>query len=365
MDNKKQPRRSTPRRKPQNRKRTKTSRKKASALKTNIVLLAILFGASAMLLTGRFLLVPPVAIERPPEESPAREPSGTAVEKPSGEKPVRQPAPARNPPEQPAAKPPEQPAAKPPEQPARQPAPLSPGTPPPEKPVPVEPKGTLVFVFDDAGHNLTQLQPFLELPFPCTIAVLPRLRYSAESARKIRSAGKECLLHQPMQAQNLAMDPGPGAIRKGMTPDEIRVIVRENIDEIAPVTGLNNHEGSLITADRTAMAAVFDIVSERGLYFLDSRTTSDTVAPVLARERNMQILERSVFLDNSQDRNAIMDAVYSGMKIAERRGSAIMIGHVWSNELAQILTEMYPELVSQGFSLSTIAKIAASDEGDQ
>jgi hypothetical protein len=53
------------------------------------------------------------------------------------------------------------------------------------------------------------------------------------------------------------------------------------------------------------------------------------------------------------------------MKIAERRGSAIMIGHVWSNELAQILTEMYPELVSQGFSLSTIAKIAASDEGDQ
>ena len=222
-----------------------------------------------------------------------------------------------------------------------------------------------MFVFDDAGHNLAQLQPFLELPFPCTIAVLPRLRYSAESARKIRSAGKECLLHQPMQAQNLAMDPGPGAIRKGMTPDEIRVIVRENIDEIAPVTGLNNHEGSLITADRTAMAAVFDIISERGLYFLDSRTTSDTVAPVLARERNMQILERSVFLDNSQDRNAIMDAVYSGMKIAERRGSAIMIGHVWSNELAQILTEMYPELVSQGFSLSTIAKIAASDEGDQ
>ncbi|HQB88551.1 MAG TPA: divergent polysaccharide deacetylase family protein [Treponemataceae bacterium] len=357
MDNKKQPRRSTHRRKPQNRKRTKTSRKKASALKTNIVLLAILFGASAMLLTGRFLLVPPVAIEHPPDESPGREPSGTAVEKPSGEKPVRQPAPVR--------KPPEQPAAKPPEQPARQPTPLSPGAPPLEKPVPVEPKGTLVFVFDDAGHNLAQLQPFLELPFPCTIAVLPRLRYSAESARKIRSAGKECLLHQPMQAQNLAMDPGPGAIRKGMTPDEIRVIVRENIDEIAPVTGLNNHEGSLITADRTAMAAVFDIVSERGLYFLDSRTTSDTVAPVLARERNMQILERSVFLDNSQDRNAIMDAVYSGMKIAERRGSAIMIGHVWSNELAQILTEMYPELVSQGFSLSTIAKIAASDEGDQ
>ena len=305
-----------------------------------------------MLLTGRFLLVPPVAIERPPDESPGRS-LGTRRKAPrkagSATGTCRN---RRNNRRETAGATGPQPT-------------FVPGAPPPEKPVPVEPKGTLVFVFDDAGHNLMQLQPFLELPFPCTIAVLPRLRYSAESARKIRSAGKECLLHQPMQAQNLAMDPGPGAIRKGMTPDEIRVIVRENIDEIAPVTGLNNHEGSLITADRTAMAAVFDIISERGLYFLDSRTTSDTVAPVLARERNMQILERSVFLDNSQDRNAIMDAVYSGMKIAERRGSAIMIGHVWSNELAQILTEMYPELVSQGFSLSTIAKIAASDEGDQ
>lgn len=245
------------------------------------------------------------------------------------------------------------------------PPPAAVPAPPPERPVPPEPVGTLIFVFDDAGYNLKQLQPFLDLPFPVTIAVLPGLRYSAEAARRIRAAGKDCILHQPMQAVNRSQDPGPGAILPGMQPERIRAIVRANIDEIAPVTGMNNHEGSLITSDITAMNAVLDIVAERGLYYLDSRTTPDTVVPSLARDRNMTIWERAVFLDNTQDRNTIMDAVYSGMKIAERRGSAIMIGHIWSNELAQILTEMYPEMVSQGFSLSTIARLAASDEGNE
>jgi polysaccharide deacetylase 2 family uncharacterized protein YibQ len=229
----------------------------------------------------------------------------------------------------------------------------------------VKPKGTLIFVFDDAGHNLAQLEPFLKLPFPCAIAVLPGLQYSREAARRIRAAGKEAILHQPMQALNLSMDPGPGAIRKDMSPDAIRTLVRKNLDEIGPVGGLNNHEGSLITADRSSMEAVLDVVSERGIFFLDSRTNAKTVVPAIARERDMTIWERAVFLDNSQDRSSIIEAVTSGMKIAERRGAAIMIGHIWSNDLADILNDMYPELVAQGFSLSTIAQIALNGDSDE
>lgn len=322
-------------------------------MQVNIIILAVIFSVSVMLLAGRFLFVLP---ELPHEtaaaekvESPAA--PETALSGPSAERTV----PEQNvPPQEQLPRRPQQETPVPPPEGART---------PPEKPVPAEPAGTLVFVFDDAGYNLKQLQPFLELPFPVTIAVLPGLRYSAEAARRIRAAGKDCILHQPMQAVNLSQDPGPGAILPGMQPDRIRAIVRANIDEIAPVTGMNNHEGSLITSDTTAMNAVLDVATERGLYFLDSRTTSETVVPSVARARNMIIWERAVFLDNSQDRTTIMDAVYSGMKIAERRGSAIMIGHIWSNELAQILTEMYPEMVSQGFSLSTIARLAASAEG--
>jgi polysaccharide deacetylase 2 family uncharacterized protein YibQ len=232
----------------------------------------------------------------------------------------------------------------------------------PVKPVPPKHRATIIFVFDDAGYNLKQLDAFLSLPFPCTIAVLPGLQYSEEAARRIRAAGKDVILHQPMQANNLKMDPGPGAITKGMTQDQIRAIVRKNLAEVWPVVGLNNHEGSLMTADRAAMNAVLDVVREKRIYFLDSRTDARTVAPELARERGMTIWERSVFLDNTQDRVSIIEAVNNGLKVADKKGTAIMIGHIWSNQLAGILSDMYPELVSQGFSLSTIAQVAMSEE---
>jgi len=226
-------------------------------------------------------------------------------------------------------------------------------------------KGTLVFVFDDAGNNLKQLAPFLKLPFPCTIAVLPGLQYSKETANRIRAAGKDVILHQPMQALNLSVNPGPGAIVKGMSAEAIKTLLLKNLAEVGPVVGMNNHEGSLITADRTSMETVLDVVREQRIFFLDSRTNADTVAPILAREKNMTIWERAVFLDNSQDQASIIEAVQSGMKIAENKGAAIMIGHIWSNDLANILSEMYPELVSQGFSLSTIAEIATNGEFDE
>ncbi len=226
-------------------------------------------------------------------------------------------------------------------------------------------KGTLILVFDDAGHNLSQLDAFLRLPFPCTIAVLPGLEYSAEAARRIRAAGKELILHQPMQAVNLSTNPGPSAILPGMKRSEITDLLAKNLAEVGPVVGMNNHEGSLITGDRYMMDIVLDVVRDRGIYFLDSRTTAHTAVPAVAREKQMTIWERSVFLDNSQDKSSIIDAVQNGMKIAERRGAAIMIGHIWSSQLADILTEMYPELVREGFSLSTISRIALSEDYDE
>jgi polysaccharide deacetylase 2 family uncharacterized protein YibQ len=239
---------------------------------------------------------------------------------------------------------------------------LTPAAPPPERPFPVKHRGTVIFIFDDAGYNLKQLEPFLKLPFPCTIAVLPGLEYSREAARRVRAAGKEAILHQPMQAINLSLDPGPGAITQGMSPDQIKATVRKNLAEVGPVSGLNNHEGSLITADRKAMEAVLAVTREKGIYFLDSRTNAATQAPAIAREMKMTIWERAVFLDNAQDRESIEEAVTGGLKIAEKKGAAIMIGHVWSADLADVLREMYPELVSQGYSLSTIARIATEKD---
>lgn len=218
------------------------------------------------------------------------------------------------------------------------------------------PGATLVFVLDDGGQNLSDLQHYLNLPFPVAVAVLPQLAYSVESARRVRASGRhELLLHQPMQAVNLSVNPGPGAITPEMTTTEIDAIVRKNLLEIGPVAGMNNHEGSLITESKVKIGKVIEICQKQGIFFLDSRTTAATAAPQAALELGAQIWERDVFLDNTQNRADILEQIQRGLAVANKKGYAIMIGHVWSGgNLAQIMEELYPVLKAQGYSFSTV-----------
>jgi len=224
---------------------------------------------------------------------------------------------------------------------------------------PVENRGTLVFVIDDAGNNLQELEPFLRIPFPLTIAVLPGLPHSAEAAKRIRAAGKEIILHQPMEAVG-GQNPGPGAIYSGMSAQEIRGILSRNITEIGPVAGINNHQGSKITMDREAMETVLAFCREHGIYFLDSRTTGETAAPAAAQRLGIKIAERDVFVDNEQDRDSMLRYVTSGLARAQRNGRAVMIGHAWSPALAPLLAEQFPLLTNQGYTIRTASDIIKS-----
>jgi len=216
---------------------------------------------------------------------------------------------------------------------------------------------TLVFVFDDGGQNLYDLQKFLELPFPITIAVLPKLKYSAESAKRVRNSGHELILHQPMQAINRSVNPGPGAITPEMTEEEVRKMLLSNINEIGPIAGMNNHEGSAITADIAKMEVILKTASDCGIFFLDSRTNVKTVVPLVAKEMGYNYYERNIFLDNEKTReNALME-LKKGLDIANKKGSAVMIGHVWSADfLPAFLKELYPELVKNGYKFSVVSE---------
>ncbi|MDR0402857.1 MAG: divergent polysaccharide deacetylase family protein [Treponema sp.] len=222
--------------------------------------------------------------------------------------------------------------------------------------LPPERRGILVFVIDDAGNNLKELDPFLAFPGPLTIAVLPGLPYSAEAARRIRNAEKEVFLHQPMEPLG-GQNPGPGAIMAGMDDEQVRRILGKNFDELRPVAGINNHEGSRVTMDPDIMRTVLEFCWENRVHFLDSRTTADTAAPGVASDMGFAIARRDVFLDNEQDRDSIIAAIEQGCGKAERDGLAVMIGHTWSPRLAPILTEMYPGLVKKGFFLTTVSGI--------
>ncbi|MDR1107224.1 MAG: divergent polysaccharide deacetylase family protein [Treponema sp.] len=218
-------------------------------------------------------------------------------------------------------------------------------------------------MIDDAGNNLRELEPFLRFPGPLTIAVLPGLPHSAEAARRIRAAGKEVFLHQPMEAIG-GRDPGPGAVYSGMDGETIRSVIKANLAEVGPVAGMNNHQGSKITMDAKAMETVLALCREEGIYFLDSRTIAGTVVPETARRLGVAIGERDVFIDNSQERSSMLKYIEEGLAKAESRGSAVMIGHAWSPGLAPILAELYPGLSSRGYSLSTASGLMGTGKRD-
>lgn len=224
-----------------------------------------------------------------------------------------------------------------------------------------EPQGMLYFVIDDVGNNLFQLKPFLELPMKITFAVLPGLKYTKKAIDLIREAGKDYIIHQPMEAIG-GQNPGPGALLLGMTQDEVRTIVTENIKDYYDVRGMNNHMGSAGTADYQLMSYLYNVLKERKMSFLDSRTTSKSVGRELADIAGIPFAERSIFLDNSKEREAILEAVEKGLNVSEKKGHAVMIGHIWTEELADILLDLYPALLENNYVLNNLTDLFTGND---
>lgn len=222
------------------------------------------------------------------------------------------------------------------------------------------PGAKIAFVIDDAGQSVSNLKKYTSLPFDISVAVLPGLSHTKDCAYVVRAAKKELLLHQPMQAENLNLDPGPCAIKPGMSTFEIAQIVKTNLDELGPgVKGMNNHEGSLITGNVIKIGAVLDVAAERGIYFLDSRTTAASMARQAALERDMNIKERDVFIDDIVNRDKMLEQIYRGIGIANKKGKVIMIGHVDKSVgiLPQLLSELYPYLKKNGYTVTVPSRL--------
>ena len=187
----------------------------------------------------------------------------------------------------------------------------------------------LAIVLDDAGSSVEVVAEVARLPRAVAVAVLPNAARSAEVARALGAQGREVLLHMPMEPIAYhGPGPGEGAVEVGLPDAEIRSRVERALQVVSCARGVNNHMGSRATADLAAMRAVMDVLRPRGLFFLDSRTTADTVAEAAARAAGVPSLHRDVFLDVVADRQAIVRALDQAAARAQATGAAVAIGHV-------------------------------------
>ncbi|WP_374448257.1 divergent polysaccharide deacetylase family protein, partial [Stella sp.] len=215
----------------------------------------------------------------------------------------------------------------------------------------------IAIVIDDLGPNQSATQAVVALPGPLTLAFLPYAGDGARAAERARRHGHETLVHMPMEPVGAAIDPGPGALRVALGSDELRRRIADGLHRIPGHVGLNNHMGSRFTADPRAMAVLMDEVAGRGLLFLDSRTTVDTVAESLARSRAVPFVARDVFLDNDQSADKVEQQLAETERVARRKGFAVAIGHPHA-ATRQALAAWLPQAERRGFQLVPISSLA-------
>jgi polysaccharide deacetylase 2 family uncharacterized protein YibQ len=216
----------------------------------------------------------------------------------------------------------------------------------------------IAIIIDDIGHSLVKGERVIALPAPVTLAVLPFTPYTAALAARARDAGKDVILHQPMQAMRSGRQER-GTMTKAMDSTLLRKALRTSLARVPYAIGVSNHTGSLLTTSPTSMAWLMAEVHAQGLFFLDSRTTNETVAEQSARAAGVPIISRDVFLDYVVEPEAIAHQFDRALRLAERRGFAVLIGHPHDATLSLLEREL-PSLASRGFQLVPVRALVDS-----
>jgi polysaccharide deacetylase 2 family uncharacterized protein YibQ len=212
-------------------------------------------------------------------------------------------------------------------------------------------RGKLAILIDDAGQKDDLIPAAAALPAQVGIAVLPFLPKSAESASAMHAAGHEVWVHLPMEPENYPENnPGPGAVLVGMAADELRTTVRSALNNVPYAVGVNNHMGSKATADLKTMTWIMQELSVRGMAFIDSRTTTKTVAEQAARAQGVPTNRRHVFLDNNRDAASVRKQLDEAVYRCRLDGEAIAIGHL-DPVTIEVLAEELPGLAARGADL--------------
>ncbi len=217
-------------------------------------------------------------------------------------------------------------------------------------------------VIDDLGQDLRPANELLTIPYPLTFSILPNLPASRETARTANRAGREVMLHLPMEPVAARVNPGEGAIRVGMRSPEVDRLIELDLASVPYVAGVNNHMGSRATSDPPLMAAVMRELASRHLYFIDSRTTASTVALDAAHRAGIPAYYRSVFLDDTESVEYTLAQLRRFRAAVEEHGEALAIGHPHPTTITAI-REFLPQLERDDIEVVPASRLAVAPEG--
>ena len=200
----------------------------------------------------------------------------------------------------------------------------------------------LSLVIDDLGYSLANGIAAIDLNGDHTYAILPGAVYSQKLAQHAHQQHKEVILHLPMQSISSTAAHEPNALNETMDENQLTTNVHALLEKVPFIRGVNNHMGSHLTEFDFFMRPVMDSIRgyNPGLYFLDSRTSPRSVAHAQALDAGLSSISRDVFLDNQPNPESIRLQFNIWLTKARARGSAIAIGHPYSNTIEVLRTQL-------------------------
>ncbi len=231
----------------------------------------------------------------------------------------------------------------------------------PDDSQPAEVGGKLAIIIDDFGSGRDGVDEMMSIKEHITFAVMPFLDNTLEDAELAHGNRYEVIVHLPMEANSGKRSwLGPHPILAGMEADEVRQIVRDSFDSVPYAAGANIHMGSSASNDEDIMSAVLDVIKEKGLYFVDSRTADRPKAKKVSMKKGVVCYERDVFLDGQQPGSFIIDRLKKAEEIALKKGQAVAAGHVGmegGKVTADAINQMLPEFKKKNIKLVYVSEL--------
>lgn len=218
---------------------------------------------------------------------------------------------------------------------------------PPPAPAARPAAGRMAIILDDWGNNYYVMKYLLEINRPITIAIIPDLPHSRKIAEEAHRNDLGIMLHMPMEPENTSLTLEPQTIRTSTSDWQIERYLEEGLADVPYAQGVNNHMGSKATSDLRVMRLVMGRLKEKGLFFVDSNTSSKTVAPRVAKELGLRFAQRDVFLDNELNTLAIKRQLVEAKEYALKYGEVVVIGHDKKITL-EAIRDMAPQFEKEG-----------------